>query len=146
MICEMCGEPISGSTCPFCGTVQSAIELSAPAKSKAILSFNIKEDLPTSETAIKRVEDKISEARHKQAKALKIIHGYGSSGKGGVIKQDLHRFLHTLYNREKIQSWIPGEEFSADYSDTLEVLKYFPFLENDKDFRQCNKGITVIVL
>ena len=142
MICEMCGEDIEEITCPFCMTVQSEVPSAPTRKSKKIKSVNIKEDLPTAETAISRLRVELKQASEQGCKALKVIHGYGSSGKGGDIKREVHRFLMSC---EGISSWFPGEDFSAQYQDTLEVLRRYPFLESDKDFRRSTRGITMVI-
>lgn len=140
--CEMCGEDIDSTMCPFCGT-QNTPEPSRKKKN-LIYSVNIKEDLPTVEVALERVKSSLVQGS--SFKAVKIVHGYGSSGRGGVIKDELHLLLSRMLMRSEITGWIPGEEFSGDFSDTLYLLKNFPFLEKDSDHRKRNKGITVIVL
>ena len=142
MICEMCGEEIEEKVCPFCLTEQSFAEAVHSKKSPAMKKVNIKDDMPTSETALSRLQKEISCAKNSGCKAIKVVHGYGSSGRGGVIKNEVHRFLDGC---DSISDWIPGEEFSADFSETLSLLKKFPFLENDKDFRRCNRGISIII-
>ncbi|MCM8528739.1 MAG: Smr/MutS family protein [Lentisphaeraceae bacterium] len=141
IICEMCGEDIDTELCPFCGT-----ENSLPIKSSKkprMASINIKEDLPTVDVALNRVKSVLSQKS--QYRAVKIIHGYGSSGKGGVIKDELHHLLFKMLARREISGWIPGEEFSGDFADTLELLKKHPFLEGDSDHRRRNKGVTIVV-
>ena len=142
IVCEMCGEDIEESICPFCGTENSeGAEFSGKSKSATV---NIKDDLPTVDVALSRVKKAMLDFDH--CKYLKIIHGYGSSGKGGVIKRELHNMLSGMLAREEISAWIPGEEFSGEYEDTRYVLKRLSVLERDKDFRKRNKGITLIVL
>lgn len=141
MICETCGEEIDEKECPFCGTVNSFAKVKK--RSKKFPSINIKEDLPTVEEAISRVEAILENDDH--YRAVKIIHGYGSSGKGGVIKDALHKYLYRAVNREQISGFIPGEEFSGAYVETADLLKTHSFLESDEDFRKANRGITVIV-
>jgi hypothetical protein len=141
MTCEMCGEEIEESVCPFCLTEQTFSE--PVSRKKAVMNkVNIKDDLPTSDTALSRLQNEMSSARASGLKAIKVVHGYGSSGRGGVIKNKVHRFLE---GNDSISGWIPGEEFSAEFSDTLSLLKRFPFLENDKDFRRRNLGISIII-
>ena len=142
MICEMCGEEIDEQICPFCKTEQSFSGTTFSSKTLAMKKVNIKDDMPTSETALNRLQKEISSARNSGYKAIKVVHGYGSSGRGGVIKNEVHRFLDRC---DSVSDWIPGEEFSADFSETLYLLKKFPFLENDKDFRRCNRGISIVI-
>jgi len=141
IICEMCGEDIEEPQCPFCGTENIEIPLKKGKAKSAVI--NIKSDLPTVDVAIKRVRQAMKD--YSSCRYLKIIHGYGSSGKGGIIKSELHGVLSGCLAREEIQAWIPGEEFSGEYSDTRYVLDRHPLLEADEDFRKRNKGITLIV-
>lgn len=48
-----------------------------------IITLNIKSDMPTVEEARKRLLTELQRAKAKGAKAMKLIHGYGSSGVGG---------------------------------------------------------------
>jgi|SaaInlStandDraft_1057018.scaffolds.fasta_scaffold38301_3 hypothetical protein len=144
-VCEMCGEEIDSLTCPFCKTVQEGQPTARRRKKKNLKVVNIKDDLPLVETALKRLDQQMSLARNEGYKALKVIHGYGASGKGGVIKDEIHRVLHRLYVNDDIENWIPGEDFSGDYQDTLEILKTNQFLESDEDFRSANRGISLII-
>ena len=48
--------------------------------------IDIKSDLPTVDDAIRRVTYNIKTATVFGVSAIKIIHGYGSSGKGGAIR------------------------------------------------------------
>ncbi|MCM8541305.1 MAG: Smr/MutS family protein [Lentisphaeraceae bacterium] len=140
--CEMCGEDIESTKCPFCGTENVSIPVKV--KKNQICSVNIKEDLPTVDVALERVKSVLAQSAG--YKAVKIIHGYGSTGKGGVIKDELHLLLSKMLMRHEISGWIPGEEFSGDFSDTLILLKKHSFLERDPDHRRRNRGITIVVL
>ncbi len=142
MICEMCGEEIDELNCPFCKTVQSSMGQLVSRKQRKIRSVNIKDDMPVAETALSRLKGEIHKAKQQGLKALKVIHGYGSSGRGGVIKQEVHRFIMSC---ETVANWIPGEEFSAEYQETLQILRHHSYLENDKDFRKRNRGITILI-
>ena len=46
------------------------------------------------------------------ASAVKLIHGYGSSGKGGKIRLEVRAYLERQKARGKIRDYIPGERFS----------------------------------
>lgn len=145
MICETCGEEIDTYLCPFCGTVQDELDIPVRGKKKSLRSINIKEDLPTVEVALQRVESELSQVRKSGYAGMKLIHGYGSQGSGGEIKKAVHQLLHRLYLNEEIQTWVPGEEFSGAYTDTLPVIKAFPFLQKDKDYRNNNRGISILI-
>ena len=48
-------------------------------------TFNVEAGLPTLDEARRLVIDEIRRAKREGARALKVIHGYGSSGKGGAL-------------------------------------------------------------
>ncbi|MCM8530618.1 MAG: Smr/MutS family protein [Lentisphaeraceae bacterium] len=143
--CQMCGEEIDSIVCPFCETVQEVKSRRPSRKQKSLKSVNIKDDLPLVDEALSRLEREIDSARRSGYKALKVIHGYGSSGRGGVIKEEVHRVIRRMYINDDIHDWIPGEDFSAEYSETLETLKNNRYLESDEDFRNNNRGISIII-
>lgn len=45
---------------------------------------NIKYDMPTADLAVRRTTYAIENGRTLGASAVKLIHGYGSTGKGGA--------------------------------------------------------------
>ena len=48
-----------------------------------VREVNLKYDMPTVDTALRRMEIELSAARHTGQKLFKFIHGYGSTGTGG---------------------------------------------------------------
>lgn len=80
--CERCGNPIPAQafTCKFCGISQS-LE-SFPKTRERVIRSNLEAGLPTVEQALERLERDLREARACGAKLVRIIHGYGSSGRG----------------------------------------------------------------
>jgi len=51
----------------------------------AIKTFNVEASLPTLDEARRLVADEIRRAKREGVRALKVIHGYGSTGKGGKL-------------------------------------------------------------
>lgn len=54
---------------------------------------NIKYDMPTADLAVRRATYAIENGRTLGASAVKLIHGYGSSGKGGKIRLEVRAYL-----------------------------------------------------
>ena len=77
---------------------------------------------------------------------MKLIHGYGSSGKGGMIKNSLPSFLDAQMRKGTIRNYIRGEDFSIFDSGTQRAMLSYPDLSGDSDLEQCNHGITIILL
>ena len=58
-----------------------------------------------------------------------IIHGYGSSGKGGVIRQKVRSFLNAQLKNGKIKAVIYGEDFNVFNLKALELKNKHKELE-----------------
>ena len=77
---------------------------------------------------------------------MKVIHGYGSHGKGGEIKRQLTKRLEELKKQSKILDFIPGEKFGQEQKNKPYITKNFPSLIIDSDLSLYNSGITLIFL
>lgn len=107
---------------------------------------NIKSDLPTAAEAIKRVTYNIRNGKSWGCTAIKFIHGYGSSGKGGKIRTEVRQYLHRQQQQGLIKGYIPGESFSIFDPATLEAFRLCNDLRQDSDLERHNNGITVVLL
>lgn len=77
---------------------------------------NIKYDMPTADLAVRRTTYAIENGRTLGASAVKLIHGYGSTGKGGKIRLEVRAYLERQKARGQIRDYIPGERFSISTS------------------------------
>ncbi len=97
-----------------------------------------------SNAAIIQLEKMISLAKKNKSKILKVIVGYGSTGKTHKIKDNAIDFLNEIKNKNIIKDFICGEEldiFCKKYQD----FKYKELIsETEKKIR--NKGIIIVVL
>ena len=107
---------------------------------------NIKYDLPVAEDAVKRVTYNIRNGKALGASAVKFIHGYGSSGKGGVIRTETRRYLADQKRKGLIRDYIPGENFSIFDESTRAAFAGCDELRRDKDLERHNNGMTIVVL
>jgi hypothetical protein len=72
---------------------------------------------------------------------LKVIHGYGSSGKGGSTLTVTRNWAYT--QRTRFRAIIPGEDYTLFHPSTQELRKELgPF--DDPDLAHGNKGVLVI--
>lgn len=106
---------------------------------------NLEEGRPTVEAARSRLSQAITSARACRRPCLKLIHGYGSSGRGGAIKQEVHRFLAQKQQAGVIRVFVPGEEFSPFYPAARRAVDLCPQLSRDRDYSRQNGGITIVV-
>lgn len=142
--CERCGEflPAHTNACPDCGHTQSLTHFSlAPQKH---LIFNVKGDLPDRETAEERLLECLAEAQFKGALTFKLVHGWGSGGQGGILKQHLRSSLDLLLHKKQIADYVTGEEFT--HSNCSQILKRLPHLSREKDLERNNEGMCIVIL
>lgn len=111
-----------------------------------IRTFNVEAGLPVLEEARRLVIEEIKRARREGARALKIIHGYGSSGKGGALGVGLRKSFRLRKKEGVIKDFIPGEDFSIFNATTLALLEAVPGLRGDPDLDSTNEGVTVLWL
>ena len=107
---------------------------------------NIKADLPTASDAIKRVTYNIRNGREWGCGAIKIIHGYGSTGKGGRIRTETRRYLEDQKRKGLIRDFIPGENFSIFDEGTRRAFDQCGDLRRDSDLERHNNGVTIVIL
>ena len=112
----------------------------------AIRTFNVEAGLPTLEEARRLVIEEIRQAKRAGARVLKIIHGYGSSGKGGTLCVGLRRSFGLRKKEGLIKDFIAGEDFSIFNEAVLALLEAVPELRGDPDLNATNEGITILRL
>lgn len=112
-----------------------------------IKEINIKEDLPTVDLAVARIEQEIEVNKLFGEQVIKIIHGYGSSGVGGHIKVKLSTLLPLWKKSKYIYDYIKGENFTQiTISNRRYSKKLKEILMQDEYFNSINKGVTILIL
>jgi phosphoenolpyruvate carboxylase len=111
-----------------------------------IQTVNLEQGMPTAQQAIIKMEQAIRSAKSKRVKVLKLIHGYGSSGRGGAIRHEAQSALAAHQRAGRIKAFVPGEEFSPFYPNARIAVDICPELTLDKDYTRSNHGITLVVL
>lgn len=114
-------------------------------KTAIIAVINLEEGMPTVETARLRMQNELDAARRKGTKAVKLIHGYGSSGSGGVLRDELQKELRQAARQGSIHAVIAGEDWRISDETTWALLKRFPEWKNDRDLGRNNRGISIVV-
>ena len=102
--------------------------------------------MPTADDAIQRITYHIRNARSFGVSAVKFIHGYGSSGKGGVIRTKARQYLESQKKRGFVKDYIPGEDFSIFNEATRKAFLVCDDLRRDSDIERHNNGITIVIL
>ena len=109
-------------------------------------TLNIENGRPSLDDARRTVIDEIRKARREGVRVLKIIHGYGSSGKGGALNHGLRKSFALRKKEKVIKDFIPGESFDIFNATVLTLLEAVPALRGDPDLGTTNLGITILWL
>lgn len=78
--------------------------------------------------------------------AVKLIHGYGSSGVGGALRMELQKELARLAGAGSIRLFIAGENWRISDEAAWPLLKRYPEWKHDQDLGKNNKGISIVLL
>lgn len=108
--------------------------------------INLEQGMPTADAAIKRLTFEIHNSKSLGCTVLKIIHGYGSSGKGGKIRTEARGYLDRIVKKGTIKGFIEGERFSIFNEQTRNAFITCPELRKDSDLERYNNGVTFILL
>lgn len=79
-------------------------------------------------------------------KVIKIVHGYGSSGVGGSIKQLVHKSLRNQKKKSMITAFIPGEASKELLGFDEQISLFSNLIKHDHDFKIGNAGITFVII
>ena len=111
-----------------------------------IRTYTVEAGLPTLDEARRLVIEEIKRAKREGVKVLKVIHGYGSSGKSGVLYVGLRKSFGLRKKETLIKDYIAGEDFSIFDATTLDLLEAVPDLRGDPDLGATNEGVTILWL
>jgi len=102
--------------------------------------------MPSAEDARSRLNAEINKARNSDTVVLKLIHGYGSSGVGGRLRDAIRSSLRKRRKEGKIRSFVGGENWSIFEDVTRQILDECAELSKDKDLNGYNEGITIVLI
>ncbi len=145
--CDVCGNTKDASSllCPFCGY---RVDVAQPVKKTAFVhkTANLEAGRPIVDVALARMHEIIDDAIRTDVKVLTLIHGYGSSGKGGVIRSECRKMLDFLKSKSAIGDYVCGEDFNKRSGTVKSLLRRYPQLAMDKHLNKGNRGITLVIL
>jgi hypothetical protein len=114
-------------------------------KPAPIKIINLEDGMPNVEQARLRMQHELQTARKQGYVAVKLIHGYGSSGVGGALRIELQKELARQARSTSIKCFIAGENWRVSDEQTWELLKRYPEWKQDSDLGKTNKGISIVV-
>ncbi len=147
MLCAVCGNerPGKGAACPYCGADEKVDE----GRVKPVFShrtINLEAGRPVVEVALRRLEQAIDDGLRQGVTVLTLIHGYGSSGKGGVIREECRRMLDFMKDKKIVGDYLCGEDFVKKSGRVRALLQRYPALAGHYSLGRGNPGITLVLL
>jgi hypothetical protein len=144
--CEMCGNPIpvAAIRCRFCEALQTAAN--AAPMAVAVRTIDLEAGMPTVEEAMHRLDSKLSLAIAQNVCVVRVIHGYGSSGRGGKIRDACRRALASMVGNNQVRAMIRGEDHSAASLSSQDLIRRIPDLKSSTRTDADNPGITLVEL
>ncbi|WP_028580628.1 Smr/MutS family protein [Desulfogranum japonicum] len=147
ILCGMCGNEFVASrmVCPYCG---ESVTLSPPPEKKSCVQrvINLEKGMPQVEQAMERLRNELYICRLQYVRVVTLIHGYGSSGTGGLIRDEVRRYLSYLQHEGEVDDVVYGEQFHGHGGPGKQLIRRFPILSEHRDFKKNNPGITLVVL
>ncbi|MFT5700620.1 MAG: hypothetical protein ACI8ZB_003495 [Desulforhopalus sp.] len=146
-VCEICGNEFENGSnkCPFCGysNEESRVIVSYAYTQKTV---NLEMGRPSLEVALNQMAEVIADGQRNNVNVLTLIHGYGSSGRGGVIRTECRKTLDFMKRKGRIYNYICGEDFNKRSAPVKSILRRYPELESHKNMNRENRGITLVIL
>ena len=100
--------------------------------------------MPFVSDAMRFLEDSLARYKRDKYGVVLIIHGYGSTGRGGAICEKARQWLKAQERGGRVKSVIFGEDFNLFNFNALELKNKCRELE--PLLRVCNNGVTVVEL
>ena len=115
-----------------------------PPLKGTVRELNLEQGRPTVDQALGWLAAELEAARKMNTPLMKLIHGYGSSGKGGRIRTASRRYLEEAAAQGRITTYLPGERFSIFDETARRAMQRYPQLWQDRDLDAENRGVTFV--
>jgi hypothetical protein len=109
-------------------------------------TINLKEFNQTEFQAIKELEIFVDLCKKAGVKAIKVIHGYGSHGRGGAISKSVFSFAKRMEKLKVIKFFILGYDWNLANEKALKIIYACKSSYGDEDLNRQNPGITILFL
>ena len=105
---------------------------------------NLKDGMPPVDIALCNMELEIELAKISGEKIIKFIHGYGSSGSGGLICKNIRERLISLKKQRIIKDYIFGEDWDIHNPKCFKLLTSYNVGFDGEDLNHQNAGMTIV--
>jgi hypothetical protein len=118
-----------------------------PKRGNGLLrTVSLEAGYPTVEGARKRLSDHLKSASETGVVVLKLIHGYGSSGNGGAIREGIRLSLRRRVKEDLVRLVVFGENWSIFSEDSRRLLNACAEASADSDLDKSNPGVTFVLV
>ncbi len=107
---------------------------------------NIKEDNPNADYAMYLLDEEIKYSRAVGNRVIVVIHGYGSHGRGGVIREYIKEYLPQLKKHRKIKDYVLGENWGETNDTKKLICEICPEAILNEHLTGVNPGMSVVLL
>jgi hypothetical protein len=144
--CEICGNPIASKafTCRFCGANQSVESFSV--SKRRVVRVVIKQGMPTVDDAMADLDRSLRQCLAGGVKVVRLVHGYGSTGRGGRIRDAARRELGHWLRRGEVTEVVYGERYESMTEPGRTLLTKYPELQSTLRDDSGNPGMTMVVM
>ena len=109
-------------------------------------TLNLEQGNYTVDHALIMVEIEIERCAFDGCVAIKVLHGYGSHGKGGKILIALRQKLRQWKRNGFIKNYFAGDKWDVFDKEAWEILQADKSISGDEDLGRANPGITIIAI
>ncbi len=107
--------------------------------------INLENGMPNTVDAMNTLNNRIYAVRASGARFVKIIHGYGSTGRGGAIRKACRQKLLEYRRKHIIKDLCAGEKLGPFEEEGRQFAARYPEIRSDIDWGRHNDGITIVV-
>ena len=111
-----------------------------------LITIDIKSDKQTVAQAIAEFLVEVEAYKKGGYKVMKVVHGYGSHGKGGAIKQEFLKTCAHLKNKKEIDDFVCCDHWTDKNTTKKIAINYCPDLLADGELQHLNPGCSIVII
>ena len=106
--------------------------------------LNVKQNNNSPDYAVYLVDCEIKDSVKTGANVFIVVHGYGSSGKGGIMKQQVISFLQEQVKFKKIKAYIQGQQWAQTNDVVNQMQQLYPQLLLNSQIKHLHSSVSVV--
>ena len=111
-----------------------------------LVTIDIKSENQTVAEAIAQFLVEVEAYQKGGYKVMKVIHGYGSHGVGGAIKNAFLKKCQDLKNRARIEDFVCCDHWTEKNVVRKIAINYCPDLISDRELYLLNPGCSIVII